>query len=79
LAKGIFEDLENVAKNHFSEKKIFGNFLTQEFYTFLKSAQNSDLFQIFFKSYKGGCDFFKVRSSNNIETVQYFKKRFFIN
>jgi hypothetical protein len=52
LAKGkknlqknlIFRDLENLAKNRFSEKKIFGNFLTQEFYTFLKSAQNSASF-----------------------------------
>ena len=34
----IFRDLENFAKNRFSEKKSLGTSLTQEFYTFLKSA-----------------------------------------
>ena len=34
---------ENFAKNHFSEK-ILGNFFTQEFYTVLKSVQNSASF-----------------------------------
>jgi hypothetical protein len=66
-------------------KKSFGNFLMQEFYTFLKSAQNSASFDTNFKeffsfnSYKGWCCFFKVKSSNKIETVQYCKKRLFIN
>ncbi len=37
----IFRDLENLSENRFFWEKIFGNFLTQEFYTFLKSGQNS--------------------------------------
>ncbi len=32
------------AKKHFSEKKNFRNLLTQEYYTFLKAAQNSASF-----------------------------------
>jgi hypothetical protein len=32
--------------------------------------------EIFFNSYKGGCCFLEVKSSNKIETHQYFKKRF---
>ncbi len=47
-------------------RKNLLNFLTQEFYAFLKSAQNSDLLipctpnfeEIFFNSYKGWCFFF---------------------
>jgi hypothetical protein len=78
---GIFTDLENFAKNHFSEKKIFGNFLTQEFYTFLKSAQNSASFdtlhaqfeEIFFQLLYGTVE---VKISNKIEIDQYFEKRF---
>jgi hypothetical protein len=79
--------LENLAKNRFSEKQIFGNFLTQEFYTFLKSAQNSASFdtlflhpilkKFVFNSYKDGAVFLEVNSSNKIEIVQYFKKTLF--
>jgi hypothetical protein len=36
-----FLGLGKFSKNSFFGEKIFGNFLTQEFYTFLKSAQNS--------------------------------------
>jgi hypothetical protein len=37
-----------------------------------------NLEEIFFNSYKGQCCFLEVKSSNKIETDQYFKKRFFI-
>jgi hypothetical protein len=48
------------------EQKIFGNFLTQEFYTYLKSAQNSASFdtlhtqfrRIFFQLLLGAVLFF---------------------
>jgi hypothetical protein len=72
----------------FMREKIFGNFLTQEFYTFLKSAQNSASFDTlqaqfrrnFFSTLIRDCAvFLEVKSSNKIETDQYFKKRFFIN
>jgi hypothetical protein len=74
------------SKKAFFWEKIFGNFLTQEFYTFLKSAQNSasfatlctQLWKIFFISYKGTI-FLQAKRSNKIETSQYFKKRFVIN
>ncbi len=44
IEKLNFRDLENLAKNCFSEKKTFGNFLTKKFYTFFKSTQNSAFF-----------------------------------
>jgi hypothetical protein len=59
--------------------------LTQEFYTFLKSAQNSaslDTLHIQFRRnffstlLRDGAVFLEVTSSNKIETDQYFKKRF---
>ncbi len=71
----IFRDLE----------KIFGNFLTQEFYTFFKSVQNFASFDIlqaqfrrnFFSTLiRGSSVFLEVKSSNKIETNQYFKKCF---
>jgi hypothetical protein len=81
--------LENFAKNRFSEKKIFGNFLTKEFYTFLKSAQNSASFDTLHAQFRrnffqllnlmDSAVFLEVKSSNKIETDQYFKKSFFIN
>jgi hypothetical protein len=39
-----FFGLGKFCKNLFFREKIFGNFLMQEFYTFLKSAQNSASF-----------------------------------
>jgi hypothetical protein len=60
----------------------------QEFYTFLKSAQNSASFDalhaqfrrnLFSTLIRDGAVFLEVKSSNKIETDQYFKKRFFIN
>ncbi len=74
----IFRDF---SKKLFFWEKLFRNFLMQEFYTFLKSAQNSASFDIlcaqfwryFSNSYKGQCCFLEVK------TVQYFKKLFFIN
>jgi hypothetical protein len=63
-------------------KKIFGNFLKQEFYTFLKSAQNSASFDTLCAQYqrnffptliRDGAVLLEVKSSNKIETVQYFK------
>jgi hypothetical protein len=59
--------------------------LTQEFYTFLKSAQNSASFdtlhaqfgRIFFSTLiRDGAVFLEVKGSNKIKTEQYFKKRF---
>jgi hypothetical protein len=54
-----------------------------------ESAQNSaslipfapNLEENFFQLFKGrdGADFLEVKSSNKIETDQYFKKHFFIN
>ncbi len=88
LKNWIFRDLKNFAKNRFSEKKIFGNFLTQEFYTFLKSAQNSASFDTLHAQFerkkiptliRDGAVFLEVKSSNKIETDQYFKKCLFIN
>ncbi len=73
-----------IFKDFFWEK-IFGNFLTQEFYTFLKLAKNSASFDTLFARFwrnflktliRDGA-FFKVKSSNEIETVQYLKKHFF--
>jgi hypothetical protein len=58
-------------------KKIFGNFLMQEFYTFLKSAQNSTLKKFFSTLIRDGAAFLEVKSSNKIETDQYFKKTLF--
>ncbi len=64
-------------------KKIFGNFLTQGFYTFLKSAQNSASFDTlcsilkkFFSTLIRDGPVFLSKSSNKKETVQYFKKHF---
>jgi hypothetical protein len=60
----------------------------QEFYTFLKSAQNSASFDTlhaqfqrnFFSTLKrDGAVFLEVKTSNKIETEQYFNKCFFIN
>jgi hypothetical protein len=79
-------------KTFFTEKlnfprKNLGNFLTEEFYTFLKSAQNSASFDTlhaqfqrnFFSTLiRDGAVFWEVKSSNKIETNQYFKKCFFI-
>jgi hypothetical protein len=78
----IFRDWENFAKNCFSEKKSL-----QVFYTFLKSAQNSASFDTLHAQFRkkfstlirDGAVFLEVKSSNKIETNQYFKKRFFIN
>jgi hypothetical protein len=62
-------------------KKILGNFFMQEFYTFLKSAQNFPSFNTqhaqfqrnFFSTLiRGGAVFLEVKSSNKIETDQYF-------
>jgi hypothetical protein len=47
--------LENFAKNCFSEKKIFVNFLMQDFYTFLKSAQNSASFDTLCGQFRRNC------------------------
>jgi hypothetical protein len=71
--------LEILQKSFFWEK-IFGNFLTQEFYTFLKSAQNSAFFDTLHGQFRrnfvstlirGGAVFLEVKSSNKIETDQY--------
>jgi hypothetical protein len=61
----------------------------QEFYTFLKSVQNSASFDILHAQFRkkkkfstlirDGAVFSELKSSNKIETDQYFKKRFFIN
>jgi hypothetical protein len=60
----------------------------QEFYTFLKSAQNFASFDTlctqfrrnFFSTLiRDNAVFLEVKRSNKIETVQYFKKCFFIN
>ncbi len=40
----IFKDLEKFCKKSLFWEKIFGKFSTQEFYTFLKPAQNSASF-----------------------------------
>ncbi len=76
--KWIFKDLENLAKNHFSEKKSLGtswrksssHFWNQRKIPLLliPFAPNSKKF--FSNSYKGWCCFFKVKSSNKIETAQ---------
>ncbi len=80
-----FKDLEKFA---IFWEKILGNFLTQEFYTFLNSAQNSASFDtlhaqfqrnLFSTLKRDGAFFLEVKSSNKIETNQYFKKHFFIN
>ncbi len=64
-----------------------GNFLTQEFYIFLKSAQNSASFDTlhakfqrnFFSTLiRDGAEFLEVKSSNKIETDQYFEKHFLL-
>jgi hypothetical protein len=61
--------------------------LTQEFYTFFKSAQNSASFDTICAQFRrnflstliqGRCYFLAVKSSNKIETVQYLKKSFLI-
>jgi hypothetical protein len=39
-AKKIYRKTEFLRRKSFFGEKIFGNFLTQEFYTFLKLAQN---------------------------------------
>jgi hypothetical protein len=87
LQKNWFlRDLENLAKKCFFWEKISWNFLTQEFYTFLKSAQNSASFdtlwaqfwRYFFKTpIRDGAIILEVKRSNKIETVQYFKKASF--
>ncbi len=62
-------------------EQFFGNFLTQEFYTFLKSAQNSASFDTLHGPFRrnffqlllrDGAVFLEVKSSNKIETDQYF-------
>jgi hypothetical protein len=78
--------LENFVNNHFSEKKIFRNFLAKEFYTFLKSAQNSASFDTlcaqfrrnFFSTLmRDGAVFLEVKSSNKIETANILKNAFY--
>ncbi len=80
--KWIFWDF---CKKSFFWEKIFGNFLTQEFYTFLNSAQNSASFNTLHTQFRrnffstlirDGAVFSKDKSSNKIETVQYFKNAF---
>jgi hypothetical protein len=58
----------------------------QEFYTFLKSAQDSTSFDTLHAQFQrnffsilirdGGVFFWEVKSSNKIETDQYFKNAF---
>jgi hypothetical protein len=73
-------------KTEFFCRDFVGNFLTQEFYTFLKSVQNSASFDTlcaqfqrnFFSTlirYSAVC--LEVKRSNKIETIQYFEKLFF--
>ncbi len=85
LAKGkkVFTEklpfTDFLQKSVFFWEKIFRNFLRQEFYTFLKSAQNSASFdtlcapnfnQIFSTLIRGTVLFFwEVKRSNEIETV----------
>jgi hypothetical protein len=58
----------------------------QEFYTFLKSAQNSASFETLHAQFRrtffstlirDGAVFLEVKSSNKIETDQYLKKTLF--
>ncbi len=70
-----------ICKKAFFCEKIFGNFLMQEYYTFLKSAQNSASFDTlcaqFWRNFlstliRDGAISLKVKRSNQIETGQYF-------
>ncbi len=80
--------LGKFCKKSFLWEKIFGSFLTQKFYTFLNSAQNSASFEnlrgqyrrnFFSTLIRDGAVFLEVKRSNKIETVRYFEKCFFIN
>ncbi len=85
----IFWDFfkENFAKNRFSEKKSLGtswsksstHFLNQRKIPLLLIPCTPNFEKKISTLIRDGAVFLEVKSSNKIETDQYFKKRFFIN
>ncbi len=86
--KQFFAKFSKSLKIQFFCKTFFPFCQTRDFCTFFKSAQNSASFDTlhaqFWRNFfstliRGSVTFSKDKRSNKIETVQYFKKHFFIN
>ncbi len=82
----IFRDLENFAKNRFSEKNSLGtswrksstHFWNQHKIPLLLIPCTPNFKEIFFSTLiRDGAVFLEVKSSNKIETDQYLKKTLF--
>jgi hypothetical protein len=88
LKNWIFRDLENFAKNHFSEKKSLGTSWRKSSTHFWNQPKIPLLLIPCMPNFerkkistliRDGAVFSEVKSSNKIETDQYLKKCFFIN
>ncbi len=83
----IFRGLRKFCKSIFLEKKSLGtswrksstHFWNQRKIPLLLIPFVPSFEEIFFNSYKGQCYFLEVKRSKKIKTLQYLKKRFFIN